>query len=601
MKPHLFSRRVLGLAAILMVASGCGGSRLAPQAPAAIASNNGPAIPYLRRGHLAANVIYASDYLNGVVLIYNQKGKHQSPIGQIGAGIDTPEGMAVDAQRNLYVVNTSNDTVTVYAFGKRNPIRTLTQADSPESIAVGSDGTIYVGEWCSACTNKVVVYLPGATTPSYFIDDSKIGQTTGVALDRDNNLYVGFTDNEGVGRIAEYPPGSHGPGTELNLGFAWTHGLAFDAQGRLVVVDTGNRVVDVFKHKKKSPYWVRTAQFTTAGNPWYCAFDPLQQRLYVNESRYGNEVDVYTYPAGKLIDTIRGIPGGDLLAVAASPVTPPSPQGKQPRELLYASDYTNGVVDVYDTAGTHQKPLRRITHGRPSDPIAPLGMATDRDGDLYVTTTYIPGAWIYARGQSSSYRALLDEPDPADLVVDRHLTAYVANTNFVNQGPGRIVVYPNGKSLPSYYIDDPKFKYLYGVALDQDEQQLYVSYSDVDGRARVGKYPVAGGAGTDLGLPTRWSYFGIAIDAKGSLVAANFYGSEIDVFPKGAHRPSQRFGHPGRPWYIVFNHAKNRLFVADYSKRNEIDEYSYPAGVLVNTIEGDPGGEFVGVTTGLSK
>jgi hypothetical protein len=43
------------------------------------------------------------------------------------------------------------------------------------------------------------------------------------------------------------------------------------------------------------------------------------------------------------------------------------------------------------------------------------------------------------------------------------------------------------------------------------------------------------------------------------------------------------------------------LFVADYSKRNEINEYSYPGGVLVNTIEGDPGGEFVGVTTGLSK
>jgi hypothetical protein len=141
---------------------------------------------------------------------------------------------------------------------------------------------------------------------------------------------------------------------------------------------------------------------------------------------------------------------------------------------------------------------------------------------------------------------------------------------------------------------------VYGDALSNDQQSIYISYYDQQGRSHVGEYRVTGGEGTDLKLPP-WSYFGIAVDAKGDLVVANFYAPEIDVFPPGAHKPSFRFGRRGRPWYIAFNHAKTRLFVADYSKRNRIEEYTYPEGVLVNTIEGDPGGNFVGVATGPAQ
>ncbi|MGA8575581.1 MAG: hypothetical protein WB609_07860 [Candidatus Cybelea sp.] len=553
-----------------------------------------------RASRLPANVVYASDYVNNVVLIYSQTGKHQSPIGQIVDGLDYPEAMAVDPAGDLYVLNGSDgDPLTVYRPGKQKPYRMLT-THSPGSLAVGADGTVYVGEICSACPDKVAVYLPGASAPSYDIDDSNIYETSGLALDSANNLYVGYIDDNFVGRIVEYPPGSHGPGTQLPLTFSRVRGITFDSAGKMVVVDTGNQVVDVLKQTKKAPYWIRTAQFPVPGDPWYAAFNAAKDRLYINQNRYNNEVDVYSYPGGKLVNSFVGIPGGDFYGVAVSPAASERSRAMQwrqgePRALLYASDYTNGVVDVYDQAGTNQQPLRQITSDG-SRPIQPFGLATDATGNLYVTTTYTLGVDIYAPGESVRSAALNDASGyPDDVVVDANGTAYVANMNFLDR-TGAVTVFEGGASDPSYEITDPNFQSIYGVALDESGD-LYVSYYDPTGRGRVSKFaPESLGPGTDLKLAPG-SYYGLAVDRRGNLVAANFYASEIDVFRPGAHNPFQRFGKRGRPWYIAFNRAKNRLFVADYSKRNQIDEYTYPAGRLIDTIEGDPGGNFVGVAT----
>jgi sugar lactone lactonase YvrE len=578
--------------------TGCGGSPLPAGLPAS-APQHARSVPNLRFSHLPANVAYASDYVNDLVLIYNQAGKHE-PVGQISEGLDYPEGIAVDSAGTLYVANGSNSTVTVYPRGKAKAVRTLSGAAAPESIAVGTDGTVYVGTICSACPEKVTVYAPGATKPSYAIQDAKIYQTSGLALDGANNLYVGYTDATGyIGRISEYPPGSRGPGTQLPLSFRWAHGIVFDAKGNLVVVDSKAQAVDIFKPTKKSPHWLPSGEFSVPGNPWYCGFNRAGNQLYISQNRNDNKVDVYSYPAGKLLGTLVGIPGGDLIGLTTYSARSQRAVPKLPRELLYASDSTNDVIDVYDEAGKHQTPLYQITQSG-SLMLRPFGVGTDANGDLYVTTTYTLGVPIYAPGATSRYAVLNDGTGyPDDVVVDRQKNAYVANMDLLG-GSGDVTVFLGSTEEPSYYIRDPSFKYLYGVALDNSEKSLYVSFYDANGRSRVSEFPVAGGSGTDLGLQ-RGSYFGIAVDGQGNLVAANFYASEIDVFPPGAHKPSRRFGHGGRPWYIAFNHAKNRLFVADYSQRDQIDEYTYPEGALINTIYGDAGGNFVGVATGPSK
>ena len=302
----MFGRYALSLSVATLLLAACAGPR------SAFSPATSPAL--LRFSRFPANVVYASDYLTDQVLIYNQDGRHE-PVGQIVDGIYYPEGMAVDGEGNLYVVN--NSSVTVYPRGKTKPNRALSGANSPESIAVGTDGTVYVGTYCSACPQKVAVYSPGASSPSYFIEDANIDQTTGLALDAANNLYVGYTDVAGyVGRISEYSPGSHGPGTQLQLSFSWTHGIIFDPKGKMVVVDSRAEAVEVFKHTKKPPYWSLSEEFSVPGNPWYCGFNRRQSQLFISQNRYDNKVVVYSYPAGKLLGSFAGVPGGDLLGLA---------------------------------------------------------------------------------------------------------------------------------------------------------------------------------------------------------------------------------------------------------------------------------------------
>src|SRR5580658_6237001 len=65
--------------------------------------------------------LYVSSYKLDYVAVYCTKGHNQAPIGKITQGIDGPEGANVDSKGNLYVSNTSANTVTEYAEGSAKP------------------------------------------------------------------------------------------------------------------------------------------------------------------------------------------------------------------------------------------------------------------------------------------------------------------------------------------------------------------------------------------------------------------------------------------------------------------------------------------------
>jgi DNA-binding beta-propeller fold protein YncE len=113
-------------------------------------------------------------------------------------GLDTPEGIALDAAGNLYVANMGSNAITVYApdaTGNAAPIRTIggpdTGLDLPTGLAIDGEGYLYVGTGDGLETPgtkiPVLVFAPSAkgnATPRAAITFAagRLDTPSGVAL-----------------------------------------------------------------------------------------------------------------------------------------------------------------------------------------------------------------------------------------------------------------------------------------------------------------------------------------------------------------------------------------------------------------------------------
>jgi len=248
-------------------------------------------------------LLYVSSYNSNFVSIYKQKGTNQSPIGTITAGLSGPEGMAVDRKLNLYVANTSNNTVTVYPPGQTSPSTTYSQSLSePAGVAVGTDGTVYVEN----LGNSIVEYPAGSTSPSHVISATF---PIDAALDSSNNLYVTYD----FCCVEKFAPGST-TGTDLGIVLSANGGIQIDGSNNVVVANQVNTpMIEVFPPGQTSPSQV----FGQEGDPNPIRFDHKAKHLYVGEPT-SSTVNVYAYPSGTKVNTITS--GVDFPAgVALSP------------------------------------------------------------------------------------------------------------------------------------------------------------------------------------------------------------------------------------------------------------------------------------------
>jgi len=186
----------------------------------AVRHSGGWLSPAAKRGK---HLLYLSTPGNGgsvpsQITIYSTQGQSQAPIGSITNGISGPQGITVDASGNLYVANSSINTVTVYPPGQTAPSMTYTNGiGDPFDVKVGGDGTLYVANVLgNGSTSTVTEYPAGSTNPSATIRLAGMFAIS-VALDSSNNLYVGwFNLSSATVEVYKYAPGSIS-GTNLNL------------------------------------------------------------------------------------------------------------------------------------------------------------------------------------------------------------------------------------------------------------------------------------------------------------------------------------------------------------------------------------------------
>ena len=150
------------------------------------------------------------------------------------------------------------------------------------------------------------------------------------------------------------------------------------------------------------------------------------------------------------------------------------PGAPQLRRLLYVSDLSANVVDVYEL------PKGRIV-GTLSGFDGPAGECSDADGDVFITEAFAHDVAEYRHGGKSPIAILSDAGyTPIDCSIDR-TTGNLAVTNSYGYGVGTVAVYLAAKGQPEYYTDPSIFQF--GFDSYDDAGNLYAdgaspSYGD---------------------------------------------------------------------------------------------------------------------------
>ncbi|HEY6326791.1 MAG TPA: hypothetical protein VIW73_09815 [Candidatus Cybelea sp.] len=129
--------------------------------------------------------------------------------------------------------------------------------------------------------------------------------------------------------------------------------------------------------------------------------------------------------------------GGGYGTASVQPAEPALRVGAPYTSLVYVSDHTNNLIDVFDLQGKLQ---HTITTGLN----APVGVFVDARHNLWVANPGANDVLVFPRGSTTPSETLNDSDQPNDVAVCHDGTAFVADS--LNRGG--IAVYPPGHTNP---------------------------------------------------------------------------------------------------------------------------------------------------------
>lgn len=195
------------------------------------------------------------------------------------AKMSSPRGMAVDAQGTIFFADrennrvrkiTTNGTISTvagsgaYGFGGDGGLATRAKLAYPTELALDAQGNLFIADEANFRIRKVtpsgiITTVVGSGHGGYDGDGgmatrASVGFPCGIAVDGQGNLFIADRDNL---RIRKVTPGGlistvAGDGTEgfrgdggpaSNAQLSYPAGLAVNAQGDLLIADSGNNRV----------------------------------------------------------------------------------------------------------------------------------------------------------------------------------------------------------------------------------------------------------------------------------------------------------------------------------------------------------------------
>jgi len=288
-----------------------------------------------------------------------------------------PAGVAVDSLGNVYVADYFNNTIRKITpagavstlagcagnYGSNDATGTNALFYGPQGIAVDANFNVYVADTENSTIRKispagVVTTLAGSPSAGFanaMRGAARFDWPAGVAADNTGNLYVADAQNSIIRKITPIGAvstlagsGIYGSadGTGINAQFYGPQSIAVDSSGNVFVADTANHTI-----RKITPTGVTTTLAGSAGN---------------NGSADGNGVNAEFYqPQGIATDNAGNLFVADTWNHTIRKIT------------------SAGVVSTL--AGLAENPGSANGTNSNARFNWPMGMAVDSSGNLYVT------------------------------------------------------------------------------------------------------------------------------------------------------------------------------------------------------------------------
>jgi sugar lactone lactonase YvrE len=195
------------------------------------------------------------------------------------AELNSPSGVAVDSQGNVYIADEANQRIR--KVGTNGIIATLAgnsfngysgdggqaanaELNSPSGVAVDSQGNAYIADAGNSCirevaTNGIITTMAGNGTNGYAGDggsatNAELNGPAGVALDSNGNVYIADANNACVREVRKNGiittvagngmtgySGDDDVATNAELSFP--EGVVVDGYGNLYIADADNSVI----------------------------------------------------------------------------------------------------------------------------------------------------------------------------------------------------------------------------------------------------------------------------------------------------------------------------------------------------------------------